>query len=70
LTVPLVVPVLVPMPFLMQDPIIGDLIASEYCVFMNRPAPQKGKQASTVQFRLLLPNPRVQYGLLNTRLIA
>lgn len=60
---------LLPFGLRLVDPAIGDFISSEYAVFLNRPAPYKGRQAGIVQFRVLLPNPRVFYGLRNRRLI-
>ena len=62
-------PILVPLPFVMADPLIGDLVTDETFVFLSRPAPSKGRQAGVVQFRGLLPDPNVNYGSLNNRLV-
>ncbi len=66
---PVPVSAIAPMPFRLFDPAIGDIITSEYLVFLNRPAPMKGRQAGVVQFRCLLPAPVVAFGTLNLRLI-
>jgi hypothetical protein len=42
--------------FLMRDPINGDKVSDRYAVFMNKPAPSKGKKVGSREFRILLPN--------------
>lgn len=58
-------PVIVPYPFALVDPSNGDTITSLDTVFLNRPAPSKGKTIGEVQFRVHLPSPKVVYGPLN-----
>lgn len=47
---------ILPLPFLHEDIINGDTIASGYCVFMDQPEPSKSRTVGEVTFKLLLPN--------------
>lgn len=57
--------VIVPLPFFLLDPVTGDNVTSETAVFLNRPAPSKGKTVGEVQFRVHLPSPKTVYGAAN-----
>lgn len=58
--------VLAPLPFMLQDLANGDNISAADCVFLNRPAPSKGKTVGDVQFKLHLPKAIAVFGALNT----
>lgn len=58
-------PVLLPLPFGLIDPSNGDTYASLSCVFLDRPAPSKGKVVGDVQFKMHLSSPLVSNGLAN-----
>ena len=51
-------PLLAPLPFFLLDPATGEQITSADCVFLNRPAPSKGKEVGEVEYRLHLPAPK------------
>ena len=57
-------PILLPYPFMMIDPSTGDTIAG-IAVFINRPAPSKGKEIGEVEFMLSLDSPKYNFGVAN-----
>ena len=60
-------PIIIPMPFLMQDLINGDSVQNAYCTFVQRPGMAKGRKVGTRTFRLALPgaSSTALYGILN-----
>jgi hypothetical protein len=44
------------LPYLHRDPINGDKVSDRFAVFLNKPAPSKGKKVGEREFRILLPN--------------
>lgn len=58
-------PFIPPLPFFLVDPSNGDTISSGECVFVTRPASDKGKTVGEVQFQLHMPSPKVTNGLAN-----
>lgn len=58
-------PVLPPQPFAMIDPSTGDGFFSLNSVFMNMPAPSKGKTVGEVEFRLHLEQANASLGSAN-----
>jgi hypothetical protein len=58
------IPLLAPMPFLLTDPILGDLVSGE-CVFITRPAPSKSREVSEIEFQVSLPSPKIGLGAAN-----
>jgi hypothetical protein len=64
-TLPIAPPQILPLPFLLIDPASGDQISSFDTVFMQRPAPSKGRTIGEVQFMVQLPNPAMTLGAAN-----
>lgn len=58
------VPLLLPLPFMMLDFCTGESIGGE-CVFMSRPAGNKGKKIGNVEYMIELPNPKIGPAILN-----
>lgn len=46
---------ILPLPFLMTDPLLGDIVPSTYCLFLNMPEIGKEKATGEYEFRVLLP---------------
>ena len=57
---------ILPLPFRLADPVVGDFINSRHTMFMNYALPQKGQTAQAVRFRISLPEPRIDFGILNS----
>jgi len=49
------VPAQLPLPFLLTDPVNGDVITSAFAIFLNRPTITKGRTAGERVFTLHLP---------------
>ena len=54
-----------PLNFSMYDPINGDSCASQYAVFLNRPAPSKSGTIGEREFRISLNNAAALFGTKN-----
>ena len=47
---------ILPLPYLHEDHVNGDVIASSHCVFLEQPEPSKSRTVGEITFKLLLPN--------------
>lgn len=56
---------LLPMQFALNDAHTGDVLSSNTCMFMRRPAPSKGRNNGNAVFPVELPNARFVAGARN-----
>ena len=56
---------IVPLSFLMVDPLNGDSVSALYVTFLGPPTPSKANVAGEREFTLVLTKAVVTYGLLN-----
>ena len=58
---------IIPLGFMLTDPILGDIVPATYCLFLNFPDVDKMKATAEYEFRVLLPYAKkdIQLGVLN-----